>query len=41
MFIDYFHPLKSDHSDSVSESEAEAFLVTPCPGNDGHGGDDD
>ena len=33
MFIDYFNPLKRDHSDSVSESEEQAFLVTPCPGD--------
>lgn len=29
MFLDFFSPLKSDHSDSVSESEEKAFLVTP------------
>jgi hypothetical protein len=33
MFVDFFQPLKSDHSDSVSESEEEAFLITPCPGD--------
>ena len=49
-FLDYFNPLSRDQSDSVSESEEELFLVTPCPGDsgrvhdgDGHGdgGDDD
>ncbi len=45
MFIDYFDPLRRDLSDAVSESEEDAFLVTPCPGDDGGhgggGGDDD
>jgi hypothetical protein len=33
MFIDFFDPLKEDESDSVSDSEQKAFLVTPCPGD--------
>jgi hypothetical protein len=32
MFMDFFNPLREDKSDSVSESEESAFLVTPCPG---------
>jgi hypothetical protein len=32
MFLDFFDPLRDDKSDSVSESEENAFLVTPCPG---------
>lgn len=32
MFMDFFNPLRDDRSDSVSESEESAFLVTPCPG---------
>lgn len=34
MFLDFFDPLKKDHTDAVSESEENAFLVTPCPGDD-------
>jgi hypothetical protein len=33
MFLDFFDPLREDRSDSVSESEERAFLVTPCPGD--------
>ena len=32
MFMDFYDPLREDTSDSVSESEESAFLVTPCPG---------
>jgi hypothetical protein len=41
MFMDYFNPLREDDSDSVSESEEEAFLVTPCPGDDNGDNDND
>ena len=34
MFLDFFNPLREDHTDAVSESEENAFLVTPCPGDD-------
>jgi hypothetical protein len=33
MFMDFFNPLRRDHTDAVSESEEELFLVTPCPGD--------
>ena len=32
-FLDFFNPLREDKSDSISESEEELFLVTPCPGD--------
>jgi len=32
MFLDFFDPLTEDKSDSISESDENAFLVTPCPG---------
>jgi hypothetical protein len=32
MFLDFFDPLKEDKSDSISEGDESAFLVTPCPG---------
>ncbi len=32
MFLDFFNPMREDHSDAVSESEENAFLATPCPG---------
>jgi hypothetical protein len=32
MFLDFFDPLREDKSDSISESDENAFLVTPCPG---------
>jgi hypothetical protein len=41
VFFDYFDPLRSDSSDSVSESEERLFLVTPCPGDDGNDNDND
>jgi hypothetical protein len=41
MFIDYFNPLREDHSDSISESEEEAFLITPCPGDEEDDNDND
>jgi hypothetical protein len=31
--MDFFNPLRRDHTDAVSESEEELFLVTPCPGD--------
>ncbi|MDQ2983418.1 MAG: hypothetical protein M3R70_05775 [Actinomycetota bacterium] len=30
-FLDFFNPLRSDLSDSVSDSQERLFLVTPCP----------
>jgi hypothetical protein len=43
VFMDYFNPLRADHSDAVSESEEELFLIAPCPGdeNGGKGDNDD
>ena len=32
-FLDFFNPLREDKSDSISESDEELFLVTPCPGD--------